>query len=439
MKNNELLKFGGFVTLAMIGALPGLIMRLAGLSLGPLLDTILFGLAILAAGFMLSWGAESAEEHVSQGLVIAGLALVTVLPEYAVDIYYTFQAGQHPGSDYTGFAAANMTGSNRLLIGTAWPLLIVLFWWRSGKRAVELQWQNTTEIVFLGLASLYSFVIVLKGQIDLFDMVILIGLFGLYLWRVGVGKHPTRSESVDEEEKASSSFETDDDDDDDDEVGPAGLLTRLSKSQQWLIIGFLTVIAALIILLVAEPFAESLIAVGNEFGVNKFLLIQWIAPLAGEAPEIVIVILFTLRLRPTPALGALVSDKINQWTLLVGMIPLFYSLGAGHLAALPLDARQHEEFFLTAAQSLFAVGLLLKLRLTLLSGLILFGLFMVQFILGFVFQDDEAITIGLLTGLAWLYLVGAVGLFLWQRVNVWQFIRVGLLNKEDPTTSTNQT
>ena len=55
--------------------------------------------------------------------------------------------------------------------------------------------------------------------------------------------------------------------------------------------------------------------------------------------------------RPTASLGALVSDKINQWTLLVGMIPVVYAFGTGHLTGFPLDARQHEEFFLTAAHN----------------------------------------------------------------------------------------
>lgn len=67
----------------------------------------------------------------------------------------------------------------------------------------------------------------------------------------------------------------------------------------------------------------------------------------------------------------MISDKINQWTLLVGMLPLAMSVGAGALTSLPLDARQHEEFFLTAAQSLFGVALLLRLRLSVLSQLCL--------------------------------------------------------------------
>jgi len=389
------------------------VLRLTGTLITPLLDTFIFAIALLGAGFMLTWGAEAAEEHVSQGLALAGLALVTVLPEYAVDIYYTLQAGQHPGSEYVQFAAANMTGANRLLIGLAWPLIVLLYWWRSGKRVVELRWTNTAEISFLALASLYSFVITLKGLIDLFDMVILLAIFGAYLWRI-------------------SKLPKGDDDDDDGEVGPAAALTQLPKGRQYTIMAALTIAAALIILAVAQPFAESLIASGQQFGINKFLLIQWVAPLAGEAPEIIITILFTLSLRPTAALGALVSDKINQWTLLIGMIPLFYSIGAGRIGALPLDARQHEEFFLTAAQSLFAVALLLRLRLTLRGALALLGLFLVQFVLGFVFRNDEASTITVLTYLAWLYLVLAAGLFFWQRNALLTYIKVGILNQPQP-------
>jgi len=114
------------------------------------------------------------------------------------------------------------------------------------------------------------------------------------------------------------------------------------------------------------------------------------------------------------------------------MIPLFYSIGAGRVAALPLDARQHEEFFLTAAQSLFAVALLLGLQLSLRSGLILLGLFGVQAGLAFISQNNESFTIGVLTALAWVYLVGAVGLFVWQRQQLLEYLKVGLFNRAAP-------
>ena len=73
-------------------------------------------------GFLLSWGAETAEQHIAQGLILAVVALVTVLPEYAVDLYYAYKAGlEGPQSQYVHYAAANMTGANRLLVGLAWP------------------------------------------------------------------------------------------------------------------------------------------------------------------------------------------------------------------------------------------------------------------------------------------------------------------------------
>lgn len=407
-------KFALLVTLAVLAALPGVLLRLTGAHPAPLLATLAFAAAILGAGFLLSWGAEAAEEHVSQGLAIAVLALITILPEYAVDIYFTFQAGRHPGSEYVQFAAANMTGANRLLIGTAWPLVVLLYWWKSGKRSIELRQDNAAEVVFLALASLYSFVITVRGAINLFDMVILAGIYGTYLWRVS--KLPKKEEVEDEEE-----------------IGPAAALEKLPKSTQWAVMATLTIVAALVILAVAAPFAESLIASGQALGINKFVLIQWIAPLAGEAPEVVLTFLFVLNLRPTAALGALVSDKINQWTLLVGMIPLFYSIAAGRVMAFPLDARQHEEFFLTAAQSLFAVALLLRLRLSLPSALILLALFGTQLGIDFVFRHNEPMAVQFLTDMAWLYMALALTLFAGNARYLLRFCKIGLLQSATET------
>lgn len=408
---NGLKRFGFYVLLAILAMVPGLAMRLTGTHVSPLVDVGTSGLAILGAGFMLSWGLETAEEHVSRGLALAVLALITVLPEYVVDIYYAFQAGRHPGSDYVQFAAANMTGANRLLVGFGWPLIVLLYWWRSGKRSVELDWSNAVEVSYLALGSLYSFVIVLKGRIDWFDALALFFLFGAYLWRLG--KLP----------------KDDDEDEQEVEFGPAAVLTQLPRRQQYAAIAALAIFAALTLIVEAEPFAESLIGAAAALGINKFFLIQWLSPLAGEAPEIVITVLFTLSLRPTYALAALISDKINQWTLLVGTLPLVYSLGAGAFRALPLDARQHEEFFLTAAQSLFAVALLLRLRFSLASALILLLLFLAQLAVAFVFQHDEERTIAFLTWFAWSYLVMALGLVLINRARLLDFIRVGLLNR----------
>ena len=411
-------KFFLYVALAIAATLPGFYLRFTGAHLAPVLEAAVFFVAILGAGFLLSWGAEAAEEHVSQGLVIGVLALVTVLPEYAVDLYYTYQAGLHPGSAYASFAAANMTGANRLLIGAGWPLIVGLYWWHSGKKTVVLNWDNAAEITYLALASLYSFVIVWRGNIGLIDCVVLVGIFTAYLWRLS--------------KLAKADHDAQEEAEDGDEVGPAAALVTLPVRQQWLIMGVLTVVAVVVIVMAAEPFAEALLAAGRNLGVNQFLLVQWVAPFASEVPEVVLVVLFVLNNRPTAALGALVSDKINQWTLLVGMIPVVYTVGAGRLTGFPLDARQHEEFFLTAAQSLFAVALLLRLRLSLASAVILLGLFSVQFALAWVFEHEEARSEQFLTEMGWLYIVMAVGLFWWNRAGLVQYVRVGLLARAEP-------
>ena len=61
-------------------------------------------------------------------------------------------------------------------------------------------------------------------------------------------------------------------------------------------------------------------------------------------------------------MGALISSKVNQWTLLVGAIPIVYALSLGRPSGIPLDARQTGELLLTSAQSLFAAVLVVNLR-----------------------------------------------------------------------------
>ena len=87
-------------------------------------------------------------------------------------------------------------------------------------------------------------------------------------------------------------------------------------------------------------------------------------------------------------------------TLLIAAIPLAYSVGAGHIAALPLTPQSVDEIFLTAAQSVFGTVMLLRLRFTLRDALVLTALFFVQF----------AIPVaGVHVVIGWVYLVLAAG------------------------------
>ena len=397
------------IAIAILVMLPAIYFRATGLRPDPLIDAAIFGAAILAAGFMLSWGAETAEGQISAGLILAVVAMITVLPEYAVDIYYAWRAGQAPESEYVHYAAANMTGANRLLVGLAWPLLVLLHWWKTRQRAIPLGPVNSVEIVFLLLPSLYAFTILLKDSIGLFDAAVLIAIFAAYLWRV-----------------SSLPKVHGDDDDDEIEVGLAVEIEKLAVGQQWALMIGLAVVAAAVIFASAEPFAEAMVESGRVLGINEFLLIQWLAPLASEAPAVTVAILFVLSGRAAAGLTTMISDKINQWTLLVGMLPLAMSVGAGSLMALPLDARQHEEFFLTAAQSLFGLALLLRLRLGLGAAAALAVLFSAQVAFAFTFRDDEALTIRALTWLAWAYLALTAAIVAMNWRGLAQIVRTAL-------------
>ena len=112
----------------------------------------------------------------------------------------------------------------------------------------------------------------------------------------------------------------------------------------------------------AEHFAESLVETGSDLGVDEFLLVQWIAPLASESPELMVACLLAWRLKGGDALGALLSSKVNQWTLLIGGLPIVFALTHVGLDGLPVDAEQRYELLITGAQSLLAIALLVTLR-----------------------------------------------------------------------------
>ncbi|AOS63292.1 sodium:proton exchanger [Actinoalloteichus hymeniacidonis] len=372
--------------LCLILALPALVLRMGGIHPSPLIALLLFGAGVVAASFVLAWAAEAAQVDISGGLAIAILAVIAVLPEYAVDLYFAFTAGSNP--EYVAYAAANMTGSNRLLLGLGWSLVALIALAvakrRTGKslRALTLDSGHRVELGFLLVASVLAFTIPLTSQIHITLGIGLLIFFGFYLWKVSRG---------DTEEPEL--------------VGPAATIGALPvKVRRPLVVG-LFVGSATVILMCAEPFADALIESGAQLGIDEFLLVQWLAPLASEAPEFIIAILFALRGNGAGAIGMLISAKVNQWTLLVGSLPVAYLMGGGDLA-LNLDSRQVEEFLLTATQTLLGIAALLALRFPRWAAWTLLGLFAVQFL----FPGQEARYV-----LSGVYAVIALGAFVYHR------------------------
>ncbi|MBT0769129.1 hypothetical protein KIH74_09380 [Kineosporia sp. J2-2] len=347
------------LSICAVFALPAVVMRAGGLHSGPVLSMVVFGTAVVAASFLLAWAAESAQVDISGGLAIAVLALIAVLPEYAVDLYYAWTAGSNP--DYVQYAAANMTGSNRLLLGLGWPV-VVLAALAATKRltgkpdsALRLERGNRLELGFLLTAGVAAFWMPLSGGIQVWFGVLLLLWFVFYLVRLASGE-------VEEPHL----------------IGTAAALGGLPRRRRRIVVPLLFVVSAAVILLCAEPFAESLVQAGTDMGIDQFLLVQWLAPLSSEAPEFIIAIIFASRGNGADAIATLISSKVNQWTLLVGSLPIVYFLGGGGIT-LHLDDRQVEEMLLTATQTMMGVAMLLTLRFHRWSAWALLALFAVQF------------------------------------------------------------
>jgi cation:H+ antiporter len=339
--------------------LPWMYLELSGKGhhLNPGLISTLSGVAIIGAAFLLSWGAELAERDIPRSLALIALALISVLPEYAVDLHFAWEAGKNP--EYRAYAIANMTGANRVLIGVGWSLVALVYYFRHGRKEIPIDDSQSLELSLLLLATLYSLIIPLKGTLSWIDVIVLFAMFLYYAGRAARGeKH------------------------DEDLEGIAGELDRkLSNGARRTLVLTMFAFAGYAIWLSAEPFAEGLVTSGKSYNIDEFLLVQWLAPLASESPEAIIALLFAFRGKGSTGIGALISSKINQWTLLVGAIPLVYAISRGGNFAMELDHRQKEELLLTSAQSLFAAVVISDFQFSLWEAIVLLILFITQLLI----------------------------------------------------------
>ncbi|GEL20329.1 sodium:proton exchanger [Pseudonocardia asaccharolytica] len=421
------------IPVALMVALPGAYLGAAGYlglphpTLSPPLAALIFGIAIVGAAFLLSWAAEAAQVDISAGAAIALLALLAVLPEYAVDFVFTFQAGQiyaehgmcvpgPGGADPCSLALANMTGANRILVGVGWPLVLLvasIAAWRvrrGGGQAsasthvgrVDLAPVMSAEVVFLGIATLYSLTLPLRTSLTLVDAGVFVAIFAGYVWRLSTAP-------VTEPDLAGAA---------------AWIGGKPRKPRRWWVLTLFAV-AGLFILATAEHFAQGLVDTGSRLGIDQFLLVQWVAPLASESPELIVACLYALRLKASDSLGTLLSSKVNQWTLLVGTIPIVFALSATTLDGLPLDTNQRYELLITAAQSLFAVSVLINLGLTVSGAVTLFVLFAVQFTASITLPAEVNRTLILV--LSGVYALLAIGQLVRRRRWTARVVRDGLL------------
>ncbi|NEU55284.1 sodium:calcium antiporter [Halorussus sp. MSC15.2] len=396
-----------------------------GENITPGMAVLVGGLAIVGAAFLLAWAAETAEKDVPQAFAIAVLAVLAVAPEYAVDALYAWEAGAG-SSEAANLAVANMTGANRILIGLGWSGIALFTIYRAKRTddpaveyrsgfltdAVTLDPKIATEIAFLLVATAYAFFIPLSGGIGPLDTLFLVGLFVLYILVVIRGDVEPSEEHI----------------------GVPAYFQKYSKVPRIAFILFGFAFSGAIIFTAVHPFAEGLEQLGLQYGIPEFFMIQWLAPLASESPELIVVAYLVNKARSTAGFNALISSKLNQWTLLIGTLAIVYSISAGAIGTLSFDSKQAAEIWITAAQSLFAIAILTNLEISTREAIVLLVLFATQVLAEFYVIQTYAeatastISIAILYVYTAVYIVFGVGLFVKRRESVRELLQRSVSN-----------
>ncbi|MBV8863995.1 MAG: hypothetical protein JO210_01190, partial [Acidobacteriaceae bacterium] len=130
------------------------------------------------------------------------------------------------------------------------------------------------------------------------------------------------------------------------------------------------------------PFLGSMLAVASAAGIPAFVVVQWFAPVISEFPELASTFYFARQQNEAPvAVMNIASSNINQWTLLVAMLPIVFSMSMGAITGFALDSEQQAELLLTIAQSLASLVLLVNMEFAWWEALLMFVLFASQFVL----------------------------------------------------------
>ncbi len=318
------------------------------------------GTTVVAAALLIAWGAEAGQFYLSQGFVVAVVALLQVLPEFAVEAAYSWSGKVH-------LMMANATGSVRLLIGVGWSLILFTaaaahrLRRREGIFVLRLKPEALVETAGFALSMVWFGVILLKRTLSILDTAVLGGIYALYmlaLYRLP----PEEKEEIG------------------DLVAPARFLAQdaSGRPRTRLVVSYFAIGGATIFA-VAHPFAHSLEKSAIEMGVDPFLVAQWVAPFLSEFPEKVTAFYWAQKVRLAPmALLNMVSSTVNQWTLLFAMIPLVYRISPNGGGPVPIDDHHAKELLLSMCMTVYGMVVLLSRRVSVRNALTLFALWLAQ-------------------------------------------------------------
>src|SRR4030095_13156864 len=217
---------------------------------------------------------------------------------------------------------ANLTGSLRLLVGLGWPMIYAtaaIFYRKQTRQRlteIKLEKEHAIEIVFLLISIGYFAVIWLKGTLSWVDTIALSIIYFVYLYFLK--KIPPQGEEKIEDLDGFPRF-----------------ILRQRRATRNAIIFSMFAGGGLILYFAAHPFLESLKSIAVGLGISTFVFVQWVAPFLSEFPEKVSAFNWARRATTAPlALMNMVSSNINQWTMLVAMLPFAYAYSLGHFGTI---------------------------------------------------------------------------------------------------------
>jgi cation:H+ antiporter len=263
---------------------------------------------------------------------------------------------------------ANLTGALRLLTGLGWPVIYftaAIFHRRRSRtplRSIKLDEHHSVEVMGLLVPLIYIAVICAKATLTIFDAAVLIAIYAAYL-AILSRLPPEALESIEELE-----------------LIPRTIVTS-RRAIRVTVITALFLGGALLIRYTAEPFVGSLLAIAGVLGVSSFLAVQWLAPIISEFPEMASTVYFARTVDRAPmALMNMVSSNINQWTLLIAMLPIVYSASAGRVSIIVFDTGQQVQLLMTLGQALVGMMFLINMELAWWEAVALLALFAAAFV-----------------------------------------------------------